>query len=383
MSAPATYRRFTLSQRIEHVVLIASFTTLSITGLPQKFFDQPWAEAMIQLMGGIEWVRVIHRFAATFLMLGTVYHFAMVAYQVVVQRLRMTMLPTLTDARDAWGTLLNNLGLTKQRPQMGRYTFEEKIEYWALIWGTVVMIVTGFMLWNPIATTQFLPGQFIPAAKAAHGGEAVLAVLSIIIWHMYSVHLRHFNKSMWTGSLTEDEMRHEHPLELADIKAGQTEPPPEPVALKKRHRVFLPVAGVVTASLLGGIYFFTTFEQTSITTLPPTAVVTVFAPLTPTPLPPTATPRPLGELTWAGYVEPLFANKCLACHGDAGGLSVATYADALAGGDSGPAFIPGEAANSLLVQIQSDDHPSLLSNAELEIVKQWITAGAPSGAPEQ
>jgi hypothetical protein len=155
------------------------------------------------------------------------------------------------------------------------------------------------------------------------------------------------------------------------------------VALKKRHRVFLPVAGVVTASLLGGIYFFTTFEQTSITTLPPTAVVTVFAPLTPTPLPPTATPRPLGELTWAGYVEPLFANKCLACHGDAGGLSVATYADALAGGDSGPAFIPGEAANSLLVQIQSDDHPSLLSNAELEIVKQWITAGAPSGAPEQ
>ncbi|MCZ7666212.1 MAG: hypothetical protein M5U34_02700 [Chloroflexi bacterium] len=59
----------------------------------------------------------------------------------------------------------------------------KKIEYWAVIWGTAVMILTGFTLWNPIAITQFLPGQFIPAAKTAHSAEALLAVLSIVVWH--------------------------------------------------------------------------------------------------------------------------------------------------------------------------------------------------------
>lgn len=380
MSAPTpnTYRRFALSQRLEHVLLIATFTTLAVTGLPQKYIGAAWAEAMIRFLGGIETVRGIHRFAATLMMLETVYHFAVIAYRVIVLRVRMTMLPTLNDARDAWQALRHNLGLAKHPPQMGRYTFEEKVEYWALIWGTVVMIITGFMLWNPIAAARFFPGQFIPAAKAAHGGEAVLAVLSIIIWHMYSVHVRRFNKSMFTGSLNEDEMRHEHPLELADIKAGIIDAPVEPVVLRKRRNVFLPVAGVASLSLLAGVYLFTTFEQTAITTLPPTANVAVFAPQTPTPLPPTATPRPLGELTWAGYVDPLFANKCSACHGVAGGLSVATYADLLAGGNSGPAILPGDGANSRLVVLQlAGGHPGQLNEAELEKIRAWIDLGAP------
>src|SRR5574337_607930 len=126
------------------------------------------------------------------------------------------------------------------------------------------------MMWNPIATARFLPGQFIPAAKAAHGGEALLAVIAIIIWHMWSVHLRHFNKSMWTGSLTEEEMLHEHPLELADLKAGVAERPVDAVTLKNRRQIFFPVAGVASAALLIGVYFFPTFEQTAITTLLPT-----------------------------------------------------------------------------------------------------------------
>ena len=105
---------------------------------------------------------------------------------------------------------------------MGRFTFEEKVEYWSLLWGTVIMVATGFALWNPIATARFLPGQWIPAALAAHGGEALLAVLAIVVWHGYGVHLRHFNRSMFTGSLSEAEMRQEHPLELEERRADPT-----------------------------------------------------------------------------------------------------------------------------------------------------------------
>lgn len=383
MSAVKTYQRFTPARRIEHGLLILTFTTLAVTGLPQRYAAAAWAESMIRLFGGVETIRLIHRFAATLLMLEAVYHFVSVAYRVVVRRVRMTMLPVLQDALDAWQAFLHNLGLAKQRPQMGRYTFEEKVEYWSLIWGTVVMIVTGFMMWNPIATARFLPGQFIPAAKTAHGGEALLAVLAIIVWHVYGVHLRRFNNSMWTGSLTEREMIREHPLELADIKAGLAERPVDPAVLRKRQASFFPVAGLLSVALLAGIYVFVTFEHTAITTLPPQERVAVFVPQTPTPLPtlpPTAMAAPVSasSFTWEGYVGPLFKQKCSACHGAVAGLSLASYADAMKSSNNGAVILAGEADNSRLVVKQAQgNHPGQLTGEELARVKEWISQGAP------
>lgn len=378
MSASRSYQRFVLSQRIEHVVMLTSFTLLALTGLPQKFAQASISDTIIAVLGGIENVRVIHRIAATVMMLGTVYHLGAAAYKIIVRRVAMTMLPTLQDGLDAWQMFLYNLGLSKKHAQMGRYTFEEKAEYWAFVWGTIVMVITGFMMWNPIATARLLPGEIIPAAKAAHGGEAVLATLAILLWHMYGVHLKRFNKAMWTGRLSEEEMLEEHPLELADLKAGMAERPVEPVALKKRQQIFVPVAGVLSVAMLGGIYFFVSFEQTAITTLPPTQAVTVFLPQTPTPLPPTATPKPIGDLTWAGFVDPVFQNKCSDCHGTSGGLSFATYADALKGGDNGAVIVLGNAADSRIVAVQAaGDHDGQLNAEELEALKQWINLGAP------
>lgn len=378
MSQSKTYQRFSLDQRIEHVLLITSFTTLAVTGLPQKFATEPWADVMIALMGGIELVRIIHRFAATVLMLECVYHAVVVAYKVFVRRLPMTMLPGVQDARDAAQAFMYNIGIAKDPPQMGRYNFEEKAEYWALVWGTLIMVLTGFILWNPIAASNFFAGQWIPAAKAAHGGEAILAVSAIILWHFYGVHLRHFNKSMWTGHLTEEEMHHEHPLELADMKAGRAAPAVDTPTLRKRQQIFYPVAGVTSAVLLGSVYLFTTFEKTAISTLPPTQVVQVFAPLTATPLPPTATPKPVGNLTWDGYVQPLFDNKCATCHGGSGGLSLATYADAMQGGENGPSIVPGKGAESRLVtQQELGKHKGRLSAEDIKRLTDWIDRGAP------
>ena len=121
------------------------------------------------------------------------------------------------------------------------------------------------MLWNPVATARFLPGQWIPAAQVIHGGEALLAILAVLVWHFYSVHLRHFNRAMFTGQMTEEEMEHEHPLELERIKGGGGAAGRRPPVLARRQKVFLPVAGVVAALLLAGIYWFVTFEQTAIT----------------------------------------------------------------------------------------------------------------------
>jgi cytochrome b subunit of formate dehydrogenase len=279
-SHPGSVLRFVFPQRMEHLLLIASFTILALTGLPQKFSSAPWALWMIDTMGGIESARVIHRVAAIVLMVETIYHFAVVSYKVYVRRVALTMLPAWQDAIDAVQAFGYNLRLLARPPQMGRYNFGEKAEYWAVIWGTVIMVITGFMLWNPIATTRFLPGEFIPAAKAAHGGEAILAVLSILTWHLWNVHVKHFNKSMFTGYMSRHEMETEHALELAEIEAGQAAPPEDEQAIRRRVRIFAPVVGVIILALLLGLVWFVTFEQTAITTVP-RQPIEVVAPATP------------------------------------------------------------------------------------------------------
>src|SRR5574339_1216799 len=255
-----TYERFPLARRIEHLVMLTSFTTLGLTGLPQKFPSAPLSIFFVNVLGGIETLRSIHHVAAIVMMLGTAWHLLVFGYMAFVRRTRLSMLPSIQDIKDGWQALMYNLGFAKSFPQMGRYTFEEKMEYWAFVWGAIVMGATGFMMWNPITTARFLPGEVIPAAKTAHGGEALLAVLAIIIWHMYGVHIKRFNKSMWTGKMTEEEMIHEHPLELADIKAGMADRPLDSIALRKRQRLYLPVAAVLALFMLMGVYGFVNAE---------------------------------------------------------------------------------------------------------------------------
>lgn len=284
--AQRTYVRFSLAQRVEHITMLLSFTTLGLTGLSQKFASHPVALSFITGLGGIENLRAIHHVAAIVMMFGTMYHILSAGYKIFVERQRMSMLPVFQDAKDALFALLYNIGLRKSRPQMGRYTFEEKAEYWAFVWGTVVMGFTGFLMWNPVTAAKFFPGEFIPAAKAAHGGEAVLAVLAILLWHFYGVHIKHFNKAMWTGRMTEDEMLHEHPLELADIKAGVAERPVDAATLAKRKKIYYPIAAVLTVAMLVGVYIFVATEETALETIPPQPEkVEPFVPQTPTPIP--------------------------------------------------------------------------------------------------
>ncbi|HSB00263.1 MAG TPA: cytochrome b/b6 domain-containing protein [Anaerolineales bacterium] len=401
-----TYERFPLARRIEHWVMMASFVTLALTGLPQKFPSADISIAFVYILGGIENLRKIHHFAAIVMMLGTAWHILVFGYLAYVRRTRFSMLPSLQDARDAWQAFLYNIGRLKTPPQMGRYTFEEKMEYWAFVWGTIIMGLTGFMMWNPLSATKILPGEVIPAAKAAHGGEALLAVLAIIIWHMYGVHIKRFNKAMFTGKMSEAEMLHEHPLELADIKAGIAERPVDPVTLRKRQRAYFPIAAVLALFMLGGVYGFVNAEQTAITTIQrqvPTAVV--FVPWTQTPAPtqtptrpatetplPTAspnatqlaagstTPAAASALTWDNSMGALFQAKCITCHGAAamGGLNLSTYADAMKGGSTGPVIVPGDATNSVLVvRQQAGNHPGQLTPEEIAQVIEWINAGAP------
>ena len=97
---------------------------------------------------------------------------------------------------------------------------------------------------------------------------------------------------------------------------------------------------------------------------------------------PAATPAAtLTVGTWAD-VEAIFTAKCAMCHinSQAANLSLKTYQDALKGGKSGPAIVPGDPDKSVLVKTQQGtSHPAMgmLTPEELAAIIAWIEAGAP------
>jgi cytochrome b subunit of formate dehydrogenase len=279
-----SFPRFRLIARIEHIILLVSFTMLAITGLPQMYPTAAISQTIVKLLGGIEPARFIHRLSAFALVAGSVYHLTMGAYRSLVRRERMRILPRMKDAQDLRDTVLYNLGFSNEPPRMAKFNFGEKLEYWAVIWGTAVMIITGFMLWNPIATTAVLPGEFIPAALAAHGGEALLAVLSIVIWHLYNVLIKHRNFSMFTGNLPRHQMEEEHMVELERLEAGGGLWLRDDKSVDERRlRIFIVVSVLVGLITIGGLVWLFTFEQTALTTIP-RVTKDIFVPLV-TPIP--------------------------------------------------------------------------------------------------
>lgn len=246
------------------------------------------------------------------------------------------------------------------------------------------MALTGFMLWNPIVTARILPGVIIPAAKAAHGAEAVLAVLAILIWHTYHVHFKLFNKSMINGKLEMHHMEEDHPLELEKFLAAE-EKPVDP-KMKKRKMIFFPVAAVFSIAMLGGVYYFVTAETTAIETLPPGERVPVIEVIEPTAVPtrepaeamPAESEPVSTALAWEGQAGAIIKEKCGLCHGTAGGYSVADYASTIKGGKTGPGVTPGDPDASQMVTIQvAGGHPGQFSAEELAIIEEWIKSGAP------
>jgi cytochrome b subunit of formate dehydrogenase len=217
-----TYVRFNLQQRVEHFVTMVVFTLLCLTGLPQKFYTAGWAQALVRFFGGIDQNRSLHRMAGVLLALATILHFAMALRTIAGRSTRLSMVPTRQDFQDAVGTLRYYLGAADRAPPFDRYDYRMKFEYWGLVAGNVIMVVTGFILYFPTWAARLVPGQIIPAAKVAHSNEGLMAFLVITIWHIYNAHLNPdvfpFDTTIFTGRISRERMLHEHPLELARLE---------------------------------------------------------------------------------------------------------------------------------------------------------------------
>jgi formate dehydrogenase gamma subunit len=209
----------TAAQRWQHFVLAVSFIVLALTGFALKFPDS-W---LAKVLGSSEpFRRWTHRVAGIIMLLVGAYHLVYLLTTRDGRKLVADLFPVKKDVLDAWQAVRYLTGWSSHKPQVGRFGYAEKMEYWAVVWGTIIMGATGLAIWFKIDVTRFFPRWIVAVATTIHYYEAVLACLAIIVWHFYHVifdpEIYPLNTACLDGRISEEFQTHEHPLEP---EAGQ------------------------------------------------------------------------------------------------------------------------------------------------------------------
>jgi len=158
---------------------------------------------LLHFENGANLRRLIHRGAAVVMVIALVWHMAHLVVSPTLRACLWKLLPVVRDAQVVVGTLAYYFGRRTHPPHSGTFNYAEKAEYWAFMWGSGVMAVTGFALWFANWTLEYLPAWVPDAATAVHFYEAILATLAIIVWHFYWVvfdpDVYPMDWSWWTG----------------------------------------------------------------------------------------------------------------------------------------------------------------------------------------
>jgi formate dehydrogenase gamma subunit len=219
------------SQRWQHALLAASFIVLAITGFALKFPDS-WVALLLGSSEGFR--RWSHRIAGILLLLVGLYHLVYLLRTSEGRQLVKDLFPIKKDLADVMAAVRYLTGLSPEKPKIGRFGYAEKMEYWAVVWGTFLMGVTGLMIWFKMDVTHWLPRWAVDVALTIHYYEAILACLAIVVWHFYHVifdpDVYPLNMACWDGKVSEHWQEEEHPLDTKALRhTDHHEPSQTPV----------------------------------------------------------------------------------------------------------------------------------------------------------
>ncbi len=258
--------RFDANTRRLHLVVMVCFLGLAATGMPLLFSDAPWARLLAGIFGGFHGAGLVHRFLGATLLAAVVWHLGNVGYRAFVRGERGlfrgpdSMMPRAQDFVDVYRQIKWFFGRGPQ-PGFDHFTYWEKFDYWAVLWGTAIMGAAGLVLWFPVAAARVLPGWMFNLALFVHGAEATLAIGFIFAVHFFNGHLRPGKFPMdlviFTGAVSEDELRRERQYERLRASgnlAARLVPPPSD-SLLTRGRV-IGTAGLVIGLVLFGLILY-------------------------------------------------------------------------------------------------------------------------------
>jgi formate dehydrogenase gamma subunit len=210
--------RLSANQRAQHWLLLTSFIVLVLSGFALQYPDS-W---LAWILGGESLRRIIHRVAAVVMVLVGTYHILYLGLSKEGRLWVRDMFPQWKDVKDLMGNFAYYLGIRKDKPKIARFGYAEKAEYWAVVWGTLIMGLTGLMIWFKLGVFGFLPRWWLDIALAVHFYEAVLATLAIIVWHFYAVifdpDVYPLNFALIDGRVSEESYKEEHELAYEQIK---------------------------------------------------------------------------------------------------------------------------------------------------------------------
>ncbi len=227
MKAPSV-RRMRGLEVAQHTALLVSFFTLVISGFSLRFGDSWMAQLFFGWEGGFEFRGVLHRYAAVFMIVTSIWHLLFLFTKRGKQFVK-DMIPGIRDFREFWEMLLYFFDFRNHEPKYGRFAYPEKLEYWAGVWGNIVMIVTGLILWFDNFFIQKFSSALIDVSLVLHYWEAWLATLAILIWHLYNTVFRPsvgpMNTSWLSGKMPRQMFEHEHGGAEPDPELNPTEEP--------------------------------------------------------------------------------------------------------------------------------------------------------------
>jgi cytochrome b subunit of formate dehydrogenase len=215
-------RRMRTHEVWQHTFLMLSFMILAISGFALRFHNSWISSLFFGWEGGFAIRGLVHRIAAVIFIASVIWHAVFLIFFPRGRAFVRDMLPQLLDFKQFYQRIMYNLGRTDSTPQFKRFSYIEKAEYWALVWGTVVMIITGIFLWFDNYFSIFVPKGFLDVSLVVHYWEAWLATLAILIWHLYSTifnpHVYPMNTSWLSGKMPEEMYEREHPQHLEEAK---------------------------------------------------------------------------------------------------------------------------------------------------------------------
>lgn len=214
--------RFNLIERIQHIILFVTLIMLLLTGLSLAYYDSWIGRFMIELEGGLQGRGRLHNIFAFVLIALGIFHAIYITFSDKGHAEISHIKYRKKDLKKLIQRFKYNFGMSKEKPRFGRYNLAQKFQYWGVVFGCAIMIITGIVLllkvWN---VGMIVPKWLWDITNVVHSYQGLLIFLVLFIWHIYDVHLSPgvfpMSKIWLTGKISKKELKEEHPEEYEQI----------------------------------------------------------------------------------------------------------------------------------------------------------------------